>query len=178
VVPTLRAVLGAPPPSDWKNRNELETLVARHLDEGRAGSAARLIEDAYRPEARAWKITDQIATLRLHLGDTEGARRVWHEARNVPRPALRESRLALTYLADEQYDEAREHVARSLEGEPRLFEALYLGAMLEADASHGEAAARLARRALEAAPGTLAETSVRRLLRTIEAPEAAAQPSN
>jgi tetratricopeptide (TPR) repeat protein len=176
----LRSRIQAPDSTAWKNRSELERLVTRFLDLGRVETAAELLETSYRPESRSWEITEQIATLRLHLGDTSGARRIWEEASAPPRPALRDSRIALTYLCDEDFEPARRHVAAALAAEPALFEALFLGAILESDAGDRAKAEALARRALGAAPGALAESAVQRLLRTIgpEAPAPAGNPED
>jgi tetratricopeptide (TPR) repeat protein len=174
VVARLRKRLGSTTLPSWKNLSELDQQVNGLLDRGRVESAADLLENAYPVAGRPWEVSNRIATYRLHLGDPVGARRVWSEAPDPPRPALRSARVGLTYLVAEDLDLARSHFQAALAGEPALFEALYGLAILEADAGRRPAARDAARLASEAAPGPGARAALRELLATIGATENAA----
>ena len=52
-------------------------------------------------------VLDRMATLRLHLGEPEQARDLWRRASAVPNPAVRDARIAATFLAEEQFEAAR-----------------------------------------------------------------------
>ncbi len=167
-LPGLKASLGSSQPASWKNLSELDRAVSTRLDLGRVEEAARLLEDAYGPEGRTWELIDRIATLRLHLGQTDQARALWQSAVSVPRPALKMARVAVTYLAQDDYTAARGAYHEALAIEPGLFEALYGLAVLEADAGRRAAARAAAKSAMETAPSDVARTAVRELLTTIE----------
>ena len=95
----IRQRLGSPQAATWKNLGELDQLVTELLNRGRAGTAAETLERAYPPEKAPWEILDRIATLRLHLGEPDKARDLWRRASAVPRAAVRDARLAVTYFA-------------------------------------------------------------------------------
>ena len=156
-LPAMRRSLGPLPKKTWDNQNELGQMIAELLQRGRAKSAAELIERAHpRPEARSWETADQLATLYLHLGLPAKARAVWSAVASAPRPAVRDARVAATYLVEQDFEPAREHYRRALQAEPKLFEALYGLAVLEQDDSRAAAALVAAERAAEIAPGPLA----------------------
>ena len=69
----LREKLRAAPPTTWKNVGELDQIVTAHLDQGRAATAAEILEAAYPPDKAPWDVVDRAATLRLHLGEPEKA---------------------------------------------------------------------------------------------------------
>ncbi len=163
LVTGLKSQLGPPAASSWKNLSELDQQVNGLLEHGRVESAANLLESAYPLAGRPWEVSNRIGTLRLHLGDTEGARRVWAEAPDAPRQALKNARIALTYLLDENEVEARALFQQALESEPAFFEALYSLAVLETDASNRAAAHEAAQKATQAAPGPAAQFTLREL---------------
>ena len=148
----VRRRLGSPPGTTWKNLGELDQRVNELLVQGRAATAAELLEKAYPPEKAPWEVLDRIATLRLHLGEAEKARDLWRRATAVPRPAVRDARIAATYLAEAQLDAARKAYEQSIAAEPALFEARYGLAVLEQDAGRAAAAYENARAAMESAP--------------------------
>jgi tetratricopeptide (TPR) repeat protein len=156
-VASMRRSLGPEPKTTWDNQSELAQTIAGLLQRGRAKSAANLIERAHpRADARSWETADQLATLYLHLGMPTQARQVWSAVANVPRPAVRDARVAVTYLVEQELDDARRHYHRALEAEPKLFEALYGLAVLEQDDARASAALAAAERAAENAPSALA----------------------
>ncbi len=131
----IRTAIGPDPGAgSWSNRNELEHRVESLLDTGRVEEAVSMLEGAYPPRTRTWAIADRIATLRLRLGEPSMARSAWQSVSDVPRPALQKTRLALTSLVEEEYEEARRLLNEALGSEPTLFEAAYLLAVLETDA--------------------------------------------
>ena len=129
------------------------------LTTGRAGSAADLLERAYPSETRPWEITDRIATLRLHLGEPERARVLWQKASAPPRPAIRSARVAVSYLVEGLFDEARRHYQDALREDPNLFEAHYGLAVLEEDAGRANESLRHARLAVDHAPNEVAKAA-------------------
>ena len=66
--------------------------MTANLVQGRAATAAEILEAAYPPERAPWDIVDRIATLQLHLGEPEKARELWQRATAVPSPAVRDAR--------------------------------------------------------------------------------------
>jgi tetratricopeptide (TPR) repeat protein len=153
--------LGPPPASTWKNLGELDQVVTERLARGRAGTAAEVLERAYPPEKAPWDILDRIATLHLHLGEPEKARDLWRRASAVPRPAVRDARLAAAYFAEGQLDAARKAYEQALATDPSLFEARYGLAVLEQDAGRAAAAYENARAAIESAPSEVARSAAR-----------------
>jgi tetratricopeptide (TPR) repeat protein len=165
----LDATLGAGAPSDsWRNQDELERAIAETLRTGHVESAARLMESAFPARDRSWEQTDRIATLWLALGAPEQARRVWQDAREVPRPALLFARLAFADFAAGRLAEARSLYQKALSEEPKLFEALYGLSVLEADTHRRDAARDAGIAASDNAPGPEARIAVERFLRTLE----------
>src|SRR5208282_3154655 len=153
--------LGPPPASTWKNLGELDQVVTERLARGRAGTAAEILERAYPPEKAPWDILDRVATLHLHLGEPEKARDLWRRASSVPRPAVRDARLAVAYFAEGQLDAARKAYEQALATDPSLFEARYGLAVLEQDAGRAAAAYENARAAIESAPSEVAGSAAR-----------------
>ncbi len=153
--------LGAGPATTWKNLGELDQLVTDLLNRGRAETAAEVLERAYPPAKAPWEIVDRVATLRLHLGEPEQARDLWRRASTVPRPAVRDARVAVSYFAEGQFDLARRAYEQSLAAEPSLFEARYGLAVLEQDAGRAAAAYENARAAIDAAPSEVARAAAR-----------------
>jgi tetratricopeptide (TPR) repeat protein len=152
-----------PPPPDWKNLGELDQIVTEQLDKGRATTAAEILERAYPAEKAAWDVLDRLATLRLHLGEPERARDLWRRARAAPQPAVRDARVAATYLAEGQLEPARQAYEQALAADPTLFEARYGLAVLEQDAGRAASAHENALAAIEAAPTDLARAAARAL---------------
>ncbi|SIN92394.1 Tetratricopeptide (TPR) repeat [Singulisphaera sp. GP187] len=148
----LREQLGPEIGTTWENLSELDRIVASMLDSGRAEPAADLLERAYPSETRPWEITDRIATLRLHLGEAERARVLWQKASNPSQPAIRSARVAVSYLVEGVFDEARRHYQEALRDDADLFEAHYGLAILEQDAGRATEALRHARMAADHAP--------------------------
>jgi tetratricopeptide (TPR) repeat protein len=164
----LRAQLGPEPPTKWKNLAELDGAVDRLLQSGRARGAAELLARAYPPEARPWPVADRLATLRLHLGEPAVARAIWQGALDPPRPALRDARVALTYMAEYDLARARGGYRAAVEREPKLFEAWYGLAVLARDAGDAKAALDAARRAAAAAPTDFARRAAKDLAALVE----------
>jgi tetratricopeptide (TPR) repeat protein len=157
----IRQRLGDPPPSAWKNLGQLHQLVTDQLSRGRAATAAAILEQAYPAEKAPWVIVDRMATLHLHLGEPEKARDLWRRATAVPDPAVRDARIAATFLAEEQLQAARGAYEQALTAQPGLFEARYGLAVLEQDAGRATAAYEQALAAIESAPSDLARAAAR-----------------
>jgi tetratricopeptide (TPR) repeat protein len=151
-VALLRSKLGPPPKTNWSNRAELEPLVTRLLSEGRASTAADVMENAYRPEARPWEWADRLAVLRLHLGEPARARAVWLAASTDVPAATRLARVAVTYLVEGDFDSARKTFKGAIAADPKSFEAHYGLAVLEQDAGFADQALLEARAAEKLAP--------------------------
>ena len=147
----LRRRLGATPPTAWANLSELEQLFDRFCREGRATSAADLIEAAHRDDARPWAWADRLATIRLHLGQPARARVVWRAAAGAP-VAIKAARVAATYLVEGDFDQARANYATAVGADPHLFEAQYGLARLEQEAGRATATVAAAQLAEQAAP--------------------------
>lgn len=155
----MRARMGPMPSTAWKNLGELDQVVTHLLDKGRAESAATLLESAYPAESRPWDVADRIATLRLHLGETEAARALWGKAVPPPQPAIRPARIAISYLAEGAFEEARKQYQEALRLDPNLFEARYGLAVLEQDEGRANEALTEARKAVGIAPDTYARSA-------------------
>ncbi|MFO0888633.1 MAG: hypothetical protein U0790_05730 [Isosphaeraceae bacterium] len=153
--------LSKPVETTWKNSGDLDRIVTEELDLGRAETAAGLLERAYPPENAPWDVVDRAATLRLHLGQPDRALDLWRRASNVPRPAIREARVAASELVLGQFSAARRSYEKALASEPNLFEARYGLAVLEQDDGHAAAAYEHARAAIEAAPTDFARAAAR-----------------
>jgi tetratricopeptide (TPR) repeat protein len=162
----LRAIGGARPEREptpsWKNLSELEQAVESLLEEGRAESAAAMLEGASPMGRASWETLDRIATIRLHMGETERARSVWQAAEDVqPQPGVCSARIAVTYLADCDFESARRHFEEAIKADPELFEARYGLAVLEQDAGRAGPALQQARKAGEIAPDEIARAESR-----------------
>lgn len=166
-----RAAAMAPAETKWSNRGELERALTRLLANGRARSAADLLESAYKPPERTWEQSDRLATIRLHLGRPDQARIAWREAADVPRPALRDARVAVTYLVEGDFEAARRSYRSALAVEPDLFEAHYGLAILERDAGRAPDCLAAAR-AAEAKAGTDAARAAAREIVELAGPYA------
>jgi tetratricopeptide (TPR) repeat protein len=166
-LPALRRALPPIGEIHWENRNELERGVTSLLAAGRAESAADVLERAF-PEARArtWELADQLATLRLHLGQPARARAIWSAVSAPPRPALQAARVAVTYLVEDNFDSAREQYRKAIDLEPKLFEALFGLALLEHDAGRATESVSAADRAAQNAPAALAEETAAALAKS------------
>ncbi len=158
-----RQKLGPPPPSTWRNLAELEQIVTKMLGEGRAETAANLLEQGYPPQGIPWELLDRIATLRLHLGEPARARELWRKAASGPESAVAMARIGTTYLVEGDFDAARQSYREALHLRPDLFEAAYSGAVLEQDAGDATAAYDLARKAVAAARNDLSRSAARAL---------------
>jgi tetratricopeptide (TPR) repeat protein len=159
-LPALRARLGAEPSRVWSNRAELDALVERLLDSGRARTAAEVLDASRTPAERTWAESDRLATLWLRLGEPAEARAAWAEAGQVPRPSLRQSRIGWVALITYDLESARGRFAEALREEPDLFEARLGLARLELDAGRRDEARRAIAAAREVAP----DEGARRLL--------------
>jgi tetratricopeptide (TPR) repeat protein len=157
----LRQSLVPLPTKTWKNLAELGQIVSEQLARGRARTAAEILEQAYPVEKAPWEVVDQVATLRMHLGEPEKARSLWKQATLVPKPAVRDARVAATYLAENQLDAARRAYEQALASEPGLFEARFGLAVLEQDAGRASAAYEHALAALESAPSEVSRAAAR-----------------
>jgi tetratricopeptide (TPR) repeat protein len=143
--------MGPAPATSWANLSALDQIVTAQLASGRAESAAALLEQAYRSQQAPWEIVEKIATLRLHLGEPSRARDWLQQATSIPRPGLRDARIATTYLVEGDFVAARRYYHQALEIEPDLLEARYCLAVLEQDAGLASAAHAEALRVVEAA---------------------------
>jgi tetratricopeptide (TPR) repeat protein len=147
--------LGPPAPRSWENSSALDQAVTALLAHGRARSAAEFLERAYPSEPRPWEVSDRLATLWLHLGEPARARGCWEHAAAPPgdsaAAAVRSARIGTTYLVEDAFEPARDHLRAALAADPGLFEAAYGLAVLEQDAGRAPAALDAARRALAAA---------------------------
>lgn len=151
----LRRQSGPPSPPAWENLSQLARAVNGLLADGRAGTAAETLERATPPGSRSWEDTDRIATLRLHLGEPARARAIWQGAPAPPRPAVREARVAVTFLVEGAFDAARESFRAATAADPTLFEARYGLAVLEQDVGRASEALAAARKAVSHAPGAV-----------------------
>jgi Tfp pilus assembly protein PilF len=157
----LRGKLGPPPRTTWANRAELEPLVTRLLNEGRAATAAEVMETAYRPESRPWDWADRLAVLELHLGEPSKARAAWLAATTDVPAATRLARVAVTYLVESDFENARKSFKEAIAIDPRSFEAHYGLAVLEQDAGFADAALIEARMAEKLAPNDNSRATAR-----------------
>lgn len=155
----IRSQLGPEIGSTWNNLSELDRIVAAMLASGRVAPAADLLERAYPRESRPWDVTDRIATLRLHLGEAEQARLLWQNGEGAPRPAVRSARIAMTYLVENAFGDARKHYQDAIREDPELFEAQYGLAVLEQDAGNAPEALRRARLAAKLAPNAVSKSA-------------------
>jgi tetratricopeptide (TPR) repeat protein len=104
---------------------------------------ARRLADAPaegRDLARTWPLAERVAGMYLHLGQPAEARSVWERA-PAPSPAVRNCRLAETYWVERDHDTAARLYRAALAEDPRLTDACWGLAVLEAQ--RGDAAAAL-----------------------------------
>jgi tetratricopeptide (TPR) repeat protein len=163
----LRAELGPAPPEKWHNLSELNEIVNRLLNAGRARTAAEYVERAVPAESRSWDVTDRVATLWLHLGEPDRARKLWQSTPDGPHKAVREARVAVTHLAESAFDAARQSYRAALDSDPKLFEAQYGLALLEQDAGRADDALTAARKAVALAPNQEASRAARDIVATV-----------
>ncbi|MDG3003959.1 tetratricopeptide repeat protein [Paludisphaera mucosa] len=148
--------LDEPVPTTWRNLDELDRLVNHELELGRVETAVRLLEGANPPGRGGWDAVERLSTLLLHLGEPDRARRQLQEAVDVPRPALRDARLAVCDLVEGRLEEARQQFRKAIDVEPRLFEARYGLAVLDQDDARAQEAYEQATAAMECAPSDAA----------------------
>ena len=169
--PSARSVvarLGEPPASlKWANLSELHGLLDNLYAHGRAAEAADLLESAYPADGRPWEVWDRIATIRLHLGEPERAARLWSEAKGPPSEALRQARIGAARLAAGDFEGARTAYRAAIGADPKLFEAHYGLAVLEADAGHAREALEAAKAAVEVAPSGTAKSAAGQLIQDV-----------
>ncbi|WP_240911365.1 tetratricopeptide repeat protein [Paludisphaera soli] len=150
--------LAEPIPTSWKNIDELDRLVEHELELGRVETAAALLESAYPPGKGGWDAVERLSTILLHLGEPGRAREYLRQAPNVPKPAVRDARLAACDLVEGRFDEARELYLRAIAADPSLFEARYGLAVLEQDDARAAEAYEQAMAAVACAPGDAARS--------------------
>jgi tetratricopeptide (TPR) repeat protein len=159
--------MGPAPLNEWRNLSDLDRVVSANLASGRAASAAELLEQAYPPESAPWEVLEKIVTLRLHLGEPARARGLLQKATTVSEPALREARIATTYLIEGDFDAARRHYRAALDAKPGLFEAHYCLAVLEQDAGLADAAYEQARKAVASADNDVGRSAARQIATSV-----------
>ena len=161
--------LGQPPPSEWRNMAELDRLVTTLLSQGRARTAADVLEKANPPERASWDVLDRMATIRLHLGEPAQARALWQQGMGeAPDPAVAAARIAATHLAEVDFEAARRAYRRALGAKPGLFEACYGLAILEQDAGDASAAYEMARKAVASAPNDVSREAAAKIRGAVE----------
>ena len=154
----IRLRLGPAPTTKWANLSELEQVVDRLLETGRAATAADVIEAAHRSVARPWFWADRLATIRLHLGQPDRARAIWRAALDPPSVALQQARVAVTHLAEENFELARDGFLEAIASDPQLFEADFGLARVEQASGHAKQALAAAKRAATNAPNDRSRT--------------------
>ncbi len=166
--PQIVQKLGEAPSSlKWSNLSELHVLLTALYDHGRVAEAAELLESAYPADNRPWEVWDRIATIRLHLGEAERAASLWSEAKSPPSEALRQARIGAARLAAGDLDGARTAYRAAIAADPRLFEALYGLAVLEADAGHANESLAAAREAVKFAPHGAGKAAAEQLIEAL-----------
>lgn len=159
-----RAALGPGPVVATRNLDEYDRSLKSLLEHGRVRTAVELIEREYPVEGRGWDVTDQIATLWLHLGEPSRAREAWRAAVRAPQPALVTSRIAVTYYIEGNFGPARDHFQAAIKANSNLFEAHYGRAVLEQDSGNAAAARDAALRAVEVAPNPAARSAAQTIV--------------
>ncbi|WP_435016161.1 tetratricopeptide repeat protein [Tundrisphaera sp. TA3] len=167
MIARIRADLGAKPATTWSNLGDLERVVSALLATGWAETAADVMENAYKPEARSWEWADRLAILRLHLGRPDRARAAWLAVGESAPAAVRSARVAMTYLVEDDFEAARRAYAEALAADPKLFEAHFGLAVLEQDAGHADEALAAAKRAEANAPNDHSRIAARELIGAI-----------
>ena len=163
----IRNGLGPPPPARWENLNDLSQIVNGLIASGRVALAADYLENAAPSDARTWEETDRIASLRLHLGETDRARTLWQGAKEPPRPGLREARMAFTHFVEGDFEAARQAFHAAIALNPDLFEAHYGLAVLEQDAGRAAEALNAARKAVSIAPSDVARNAAQGIVAVV-----------
>jgi len=159
--------MGPEPSTEWQNLSELDQAVTANLSAGRAASAAALLEQAYPPETAPWEVLERVATLRLHLGEPGRARELLQKAATVREPAVRDARIAMTYLVEGDLEAARRHYRLAIAAQPGLFEAHYCLAVLEQDAGDAVSAYDQARKAVASAGNDASRSAARRIAASV-----------
>jgi tetratricopeptide (TPR) repeat protein len=167
IIEAYRRKLGSAPATKWQNLGELDQIVSSMMDTGRVESAAEVLERANPPERAPWDVVDRIATLRFRLGDAAGARSVWQKATVVPSPALRDARVAATYLAEADFARAEQSYAQAISQDAGLFEAHYGLAVLKRDAGDAAASLRHAELAVKTAPDGASRAAAEIIARSV-----------
>jgi tetratricopeptide (TPR) repeat protein len=129
--------------------DDLPATVTSLLQRHRPEVAARLIQEAdpHGVAAWPWRFADQAAGLYLDLGRPAEARRTWERAVDCPSAGLRECRLACTYWVERDFDGALRHFHAARTADPRLAEACWGLAMLNAQLGDAGAALEACRAA-------------------------------
>lgn len=157
----LRRRLGSPPSSGWRNLSELDQAASALLGSGRSAAAAELLESALPTAGGSWPLVDAAAVLRLHLGEPARARALWERVPEPPSPAVRDARIATTFLVEGDFTAARRLFEQALKADPKLFEAHYSLAVLEQDAGNAQASYAQALVAVETAPNDADQAAAR-----------------
>lgn len=150
----------APTGGTPRNQDERNRLLSALRASGRAATIADFLERSHPPEKRPWGVTDELATIWLHLGRPDLARAVWRSCTRPPNPAIVRARVAASYLVEDDFDPARDEYQEALRLDPNLFEAQFGLAILEQDAGNADAARAAARLARGLAPNNVARNAV------------------
>lgn len=158
-MPGLIRRLSEPTPTSWNNLDDLDRLVNNELAMGRVETAVRLLESAHPSGKASWEAVDRLSTLLLHLGEPDRARKHLQGIVNLPRPALKDARLAVCDLVEGRSENARQAYLRAIEAEPNLFEAHYGLAVLEHDEGRAAEAFQQATAAVNCAGNDMARSA-------------------
>lgn len=172
----LRLRLGAPVSTSWRNLSELDQAASALLSQGRPAEAADLLERALPTAGGSWPLADLAAVLCLHLGEPARARALWERVPEPPSPAVRDSRIATTYLIEGDYATARRLYEQAIKTDPRLFEAHYSLAILEQDAGNAQASYTQALLAVDTAPNDTDQAAARAVAASVGRYARAAKP--
>jgi tetratricopeptide (TPR) repeat protein len=144
--------MGEFPSLAWDSLNELDQLTSRLIVSGRIAELALILERAFPTDQASWEQIDKLASTKLQLGYPDRARELWSQAPTPSRAGLRQSRIAVTYLAKGDLDTARKSFLAAIEATPDLFEAHYGLAVLEQDAGNANEARDHALMAMDLSP--------------------------
>jgi tetratricopeptide (TPR) repeat protein len=133
---TISRNLSSAPAAPGNMRENLATRFNYLLRHRRPKAAAQLADEISASDA-TWALADHVAPLYLHLGRPADARRFWRGAAGAPSKALRQSREALTYWIERDFERAAELYRRALAADSRLGEACWGLAMLSAQLGLG-----------------------------------------
>ncbi len=164
----VRSRMGPEVSRSFRNQGELEELINQALKQGRARTAAELVEQGFPAETRPWAWTDRLATLWLHLGEPDRAREAIETTKIGDKPALRFARLAVCRLVKDELESAKKAYLEALEFDPKLFEAAYGLAVLEQDQGQAKAAHEAALRSEKLATTSSARSAARAIARLVE----------